>query len=282
MYKIKKFIDLTGTLIGRLTPQWPIGYNKDTSERNVVWLCSCSCGNTKLVPSVRLTQKNATKSCGCLVIEKLRDKNRGSIIDLRGKTFGRLLVTEWKDGEKGGVGDKGRGRWVCKCSCRPDIYVEVRGGSLIAGGTQSCGCLKHDSMLSYFTTHGQAPSGGVSPEYSTWSGMVTRCTNPKSKSYSYYGGRGIKVCDRWLGKDGFSHFFEDMGERPKPKVKYSLNRINNDGNYEPTNCSWDDWKTQNNNRRNPISRSKVTRLEKASGMSIDELIEFYENKPILY
>lgn len=85
----------------------------------------------------------------------------------------------------------------------------------------------------------------ATPEYSIWSGMIQRCKNPDHVGYKNYGGRGIRVCDRWLYS--FESFIEDVGERPGPE--YSLDRIDNDGNYEPGNCRWADRKTQAANKR---------------------------------
>lgn len=86
--------------------------------------------------------------------------------------------------------------------------------------------------------------------YKTWQRMKNRCYNKRCKSYGYYGGRGIKVCDRWLGAKGFNNFLEDMGE--KPSRKYSLDRINVDGDYCPENCRWATWEEQENNRRTNV------------------------------
>lgn len=91
--------------------------------------------------------------------------------------------------------------------------------------------------------HGHGRRGRITPEYHTWKNMLTRCRNPRVSDYKHYGGRGIKVCDRWLD---FANFLADMGRRP-PGL--TLNRINNNGNYEPGNCEWTTRKKQNNNRR---------------------------------
>lgn len=97
------------------------------------------------------------------------------------------------------------------------------------------------------------------PEYRAWQDMLQRCNNPKSQSYKDYGARGVSVCERWLA---FDSFIEDMGPRPDGR---SLDRINNDGNYEPSNCRWADLTTQNRNTRRSTSRNSGVYFEKASG-----------------
>lgn len=98
-------------------------------------------------------------------------------------------------------------------------------------------------------THGMTNT----PEFSVWKGMIQRCRYPGTNGYERYGGRGIKVCDRWLGEDGFANFFADMGGKPSPN--HSLDRIDSDGNYEPSNCRWS---TRSQQQRNTSYNHIIT------------------------
>ena len=158
-------------------------------------------------------------------------------IDITGHTYGRLVVLRF-DRE-----DSHKNRyWTCLCEC--GVETSVRFGRLRSGYTKSCGCLikERAAMCSY--RHGCNTTTYRSPEYSSWNSMKQRCLNPNSKDYANYGGRGISVCDSW--QDSFQQFFEDMGIRPEGTT---LDRMDNDGNYEPGNCRWATAKEQNSNRR---------------------------------
>lgn len=127
--------------------------------------------------------------------------------------------------------------WSCICECGTSIVV--RGSCLTQGVTTSCGCYRTDIN----TKHGMRRT----VEYSCWDNMKARCYNTKNTRYKDWGGRGIRVCDRWL--ESFAHFYEDMGDRPKGK---SIDRIDNDGNYEPTNCKWSTPQEQALNKRRAV------------------------------
>jgi hypothetical protein len=158
--------------------------------------------------------------------------------DMGGQKFGRLTVISRAADRNGRV------QWTCICECGKEV---VAGGSnLRQGKTQSCGCLvRYDQNK----THGMTNS----PEYGVWSKMRRRCSDPAESSYPYYGGRGIRVCDRWQGKDGFANFLGDMGRRPS--VKHQIDRIDSDGNYEPANCRW---ATKTENIRNRSNTKTIT------------------------
>lgn len=161
-------------------------------------------------------------------------------LDLTGRRFGRLIVAERMSRINRGT------RWDCLCDCGKHITVYAH--NLASGCTSSCGCLQREARAAR-ATHGQYRNNSVSPEIKAWEKMRERCLNPKDISYKNYGGRGITVCKRWLS---FDNFLSDMGKRPSPK--HSLDRINNDGIYEPSNCRWATRTEQNRNRRKPTRK----------------------------
>jgi hypothetical protein len=154
--------------------------------------------------------------------------------DLTGNRYGKLRVISLMPSEKGIPT-----RWMCKCDCGNDH--PARAGNLQSGQTKSCGCARPQFDGSN-KTHGQSRSR----EYILWSTMKARCANPNREEYSRYGGRGIRVCDRWRGPNGFENFMADMGPRPSPQ--HTVERNDNDGNYEPSNCTWSTRKEQHKNR----------------------------------
>lgn len=158
--------------------------------------------------------------------------------DLTGKRFGRLRVESL-------VGVINRNSyWLCLCDC--GSKSSVCACHLASGKIQSCGCYQKEACSLRTTTHGVIKSGKYKREYFIWKGIISRCTDKENAGYKDYGGRGIAVCDRWM--DSVLNFIQDMGPRPDGT---SVDRINNDGNYEPSNCRWADKHTQaNNTRRN--------------------------------
>lgn len=176
----------------------------------------------------------------------------GTFIDLTGKRFGRLIVIERVENKCGSSI-----RWLCRCDCGNTKIIQ--GGSLKRNKTKSCGCL--------YKTHGQS----YTRLYRCWGGMVQRCTNYNDiETYHLYGGRGITVCDEWREFVNFKCWALANGY----KEHLTLDRIDNDGNYEPSNCRWATMKEQNNNTRRNVhikcpDGRVLTRMQLAEEIGID-------------
>lgn len=177
--------------------------------------------------------------------------------DISGRKFSRLTVLKCI-----GRQDALRRYWyLCKCDCGAKTAVDY--SSITRGLTKSCGCLGRENasarmankeIRKTFKYKRNGPS--LNPIYATWCGMINRCLSTKNKCYKNYGGRGIKVCKRWMK---FKNFLADMGLKPSPS--HSIERINNNGNYTPKNCRWASRVQQANNKRN-------SQIIKFKGMSL--------------
>lgn len=221
-----KLQDRTGERHGRLV------LGRSWRENGVTvseWACDCGATGASAQSMIRQGKKH---SCGCLVADT-------RVIpppkDVTGQRFGRLVALK----RTGRQMKSGGYYWSCRCDCgnEPEIHVS----KLTAGVTRSCGCLHADVM------HGLAKHGMTdSPEMRAWAAMKQRCLNPKNKRYADYGGRGISICPEWVGS--FERFFADVGPRPSPT--HSLNRIDNNGNYDRENVAWATRAEQRYNRRN--------------------------------
>lgn len=154
------------------------------------------------------------------------------ILDLTGHKYGRLRVLSFagRDGSN-------KLRWLCRCDCGNE--TSVRGNSLRTGNTQSCGCYELEQIKKANFKHGHSQR---SKTYNSWVSMKDRCYRETHKDYLLYGGRGITVCKRW--RNSFLNFLEDMGIRPDGMT---LDRIDSNGNYEPSNCRWSPPEIQNRN-----------------------------------
>jgi len=247
---MSKFIDITGQRFGKLVATKRV--NK-INQHGSYWLCKCDCGNECIVATGDLRSGN-TKSCGC---------QGGVLKDLTGMKFGRLTVLQRVENDK-----KGNARFLCQCIC--DNTIIVLGWCLSTGRTRSCGCLQKECVRNRTLTHGDS-NGGL--EYSKWLSMKSRCLYQSSDQYHNYGARGIKICDRWI--NSYENFLKDMGRCP---LGLTLERIDTNGNYEPSNCKWATIYEQAGNRRN----NRLLTFNGRTQIMMDWVREWGIARPTLY
>lgn len=224
-----KALDLTNNKIGR----WTVLRRAESRNKKTYWVCECECGTIKEVPTKVLKTKES-RSCGCLKEEINKNKIPPNAKDLTGHIFGKLTVVKQTN-------NKNKNRcWICSCECGNVTTVVSR--DLLSGHTASCGCLRH------YIKHSVNNGMYYKNIYAIWNGMRNRCNNVKSKAFKHYGGRGIKICSEW---DYFNSFYEwAINNKYSPGL--SIERIDVNGNYEPSNCVWIPIKEQAKNRRNTV------------------------------
>jgi len=224
------------------------------TRRAIEWRCDCGNAVVRLLTRVK---KGEVKSCGCY---KWKKPNRDAAPV--GETFGRLTVLREVEPAFVSTTGKKKRRVLCRCSCGQEKSCELV--SIKRGVVSSCGCISKELR----TTHGQYKSGA----YASWKSLISRGTG-RSCPENYYD-RGIRVCERW--KD-FKNFYEDMGDRPEGM---SIDRVDNDGDYEPTNCRWATMKQQLRNRRIThfiqYKGKKTTVPDLAENLGMDR--KFLENR----
>jgi hypothetical protein len=215
-------------MVGKKFKKWTVLRQVDSGKSGRNFECKCECGTIKILPAWNITNPHRDKSCF-----KCYHSDRGNSCykSIVGSKRGKWTILKYA--KKDSVS-----KLYCQCECGEKHWVQA---SKIRGN-YSKQCEKCQfKEYSFSPVHGKT----ATPTYYIWASMRQRCNNPKNIKFKDYGGRGIKICDRW---DKFENFLQDMGERPSENVV--LDRIDNDGNYEPSNCKWSERHESCNNRRN--------------------------------
>jgi len=231
-----RYKDITGNRYGMLTVVERVKAPVNLKRKSVYYSCKCDCGNMFVTEKSRIVG-GVVKSCGCYKSKKTHET---LFKDLTGKRFGRLTVLELEEIING------KPKWKCRCDCGNEVIID--GSRMKSGTTKSCGCLAKEIKSERSVTHGKSKTN----LYRIYNHMKGRCYNPTDSAYENYGGRGIRMCQEWL--DDFMNFY-NWSMNNGYKKGLTIDRIDNDGDYEPSNCRWADNITQCNNRR---SNRKLT------------------------
>lgn len=209
---------------GRIFGKWQVMKLSETDNHGSWYDCKCECGTLKSIPATTLRARRSLQCKNCHYASQYSPDL------MMGRIFGKWKVIDF-------VGVKNKlQRFSCKCKC--GFTKTLYGSYLRAGKTKQCVTCHNREIARKNIKHGYWDTS----TYKIWCAMLQRCNNPKSTGYKHYGARGIKVCERW---ELFENFLKDMGLRPG---SLTLDRIDNDGNYEPSNCRWVTHKENCNNR----------------------------------
>jgi len=239
-------IDITGQKFNFLTAVKfvEIRYTEGGNHANQFWLFRCDCGKEVILRKSSVT-KGAVKSCGCKKGELVAKHHTthgelSNLNDITGNKYNYLTAIKYVKTIK--YGKRNSQLWLFKCDCGKEVVIIKN--NVILGVTKSCGCQRNRLAGASNITHGDARTR----LYNIWGNMLYRCENENCSGFEKYGGRGIKVCEEWhkylnFKKWALSHGYSE---------NLSIDRIDNDGNYEPSNCRWVTMADQNRNRRDNI------------------------------
>lgn len=230
-----KRAELAGKRFGISTVIENVGVNK---RHESLWKCQCDCGNTFVTTCGKINSGH-TKSCGCLLKKAVSEH-----VDLTGRRFGRLKVIRHLEMNEREYPEKA---WRCKCDCGNE--KDFTANSLTRGAVVSCGCYLAEASAERAKERFSKHKMRGTRLYNIWQSMKQRCYDEKCRAYKWYGGRGITVCDEWL--HDFQSFY-DWAMANGYRDDLTLDRIDVNGNYEPSNCRWATTGEQASNKRNTV------------------------------
>lgn len=231
-------VQMIGKTFSRLTVigKAPL-YIDGSGRKRLKYLCSCACGKELEALGENLRSGHTT-SCGCQQDDNRRARRLKGLI---GNRHGRLTIIGDADPYVSPQGKVNR-QVTVRCDCGTEAVMAM--ASVRCGLSASCGCYRSELAVANIV-HGDNRKRKQAKEYKAWTGMIARCENSNTERYPHYGGRGIEVCKRW--RDSYEVFLEDMGR--KPSAAHSIDRVDVNGNYEPTNCRWATPSEQARNKR---------------------------------